>query len=171
MTGPSHPLLDDHSAIAWDLDGTLVDGPKQAFLGAYVRGRRDKRHHLATFRRLSQRSAVAAALASVGLDASLFDGLHFCPEPLRDAFDAGGDPSLVREFRRWKGFVAAAHGCTVLVDDDADLVGEGCRLHAVVHVDSWSMKFPTLRPVTAPGSDGTLSSLPVPDTILSEAPR
>ncbi|WP_408903200.1 hypothetical protein [Methylobacterium radiotolerans] len=151
MTGPSHPFLDDHAAIAWDLDGTLIDGPKQAFLGAYVRGRRDKRHHLATFRRPSQRPAVVAALASVGLDANLFDALHFCPEQLRDAFDSGGETSLVREFRRWKGSIAAAHGCTVLVDDDADLVGEGCRLHAVVHVDSWSSRFPTLRPAPGPG--------------------
>jgi hypothetical protein len=150
VTGPFHPLLDDHAAIAWDLDGTLVDGPRQVFLGAYLRGRRDKRHHLATFRRSSRLGEVAAALAGVGLGMDLFAGVHFCPDRLRDAFDVGGDPALVREFRRWKGRVAAEHGCTVLVDDDADLVGDGCRLHAVVHVDSWSSRFPMLRPDRPP---------------------
>lgn len=150
MTGPFHPLLDEHAAIAWDLDGTLVDGPRQVFLGAYLRGRRDKLHHLATFRRSSRLGEVAAALAGVGLGMDLFAGVNFCPDRLRDAFDVGGDPALVREFRRWKGRVAAEHGCTVLVDDDADLVGDGCRLHAVVHVDSWSSRFPMLRPDRPP---------------------
>jgi hypothetical protein len=162
MTGPFHPLLDEHAAIAWDLDGTLVDGPRQTFLGAYLRGRRDKRHHLATFRRSSRIADVAAALTGVGLALDLFDGVHCCPDRLRDAFDAGGDPALVREFRQWKGRVAAEHGCTVLVDDDADLVRDGCRLHAVLHVDSWSSRFPMLR-------SGHASAPPSPAGIGPEA--
>ncbi|MGU3558603.1 hypothetical protein ACLBYL_19550 [Methylobacterium radiotolerans] len=169
MTGPSHPLLDDHAAIAWDLDGTLVDGPRQTFLRAYLRGRRDKRHHLATFRRASRLADVAVALAGAGLSPDLFDGVHCCPDRLREAFDAGGDPTLVREFRQWKGRVAAEHGCTVLVDDDADLVGEGCRLHAVIHVDSWSSKFQTLRPASGLGTP--LLSPSISNTIQTESRR
>lgn len=145
MSELRHPLLDGHQAIAWDLDGTLVDGPKQIFLGAYLAGRPDKRHHLVSFRRGSQRDAVERHLSTVGLGLHLFEAVHLCPDPLRDAFDGRGDPLLVREFRRWKGWAAAAAGCTVLVDDDADLVGDGCRLHGIVHVDSWSKDFPSLK--------------------------
>lgn len=141
----AHPLLDAHASIAWDLDGTLVDGPKQAFLGAYLLGRPDKQHHLVTFRRASQRRMVEACLAKVGLGIHLFQAAHFCPDPLRDAFDDRGDPELVREFRRWKGRASAEARCTVLVDDDADLVRDGCVLHGIVHVDSWSRDFPYLR--------------------------
>jgi hypothetical protein len=163
MIGLEHPLLDGHAAIAWDLDGTLIDGPRQAFLGAYLAGRRDKRHHLVTFRRASQREVVASCLSVAGLGLHLFDGVHFCPDFLRDAYDGGADPALVREFRRWKGRTAAETGCTVLVDDDADLVGDGCRIHGIVHVDSWSRSFPHLRtpsPAAAPAVDGASEPAP-----------
>lgn len=152
MTDLGHPLLDGHAAIAWDLDGTLVDGPKQAFLGAYLADRRDKRHHLVTFRRSTQREVVAACLAAVGLGLHLFEAVHFCPDALRDAYDGRGDQSLVREFRQWKGRAAAEAGCTVLVDDDADLVGDGCRIFGVVHVDSWSKDFPYMRAAASAGA-------------------
>lgn len=145
MSDLGHPLLDGHAAIAWDLDGTLVDGPKQAFLGAYLAGRRDRRHHLVTFRRSTQRDVVEACLAAVGLGLHLFEGVHYCPDVLRDAYDGRGDQSLVREFRLWKGRAASEAGCTVLVDDDAELVGDGCRMFGVVHLDSWSKDFPYLR--------------------------
>ena len=151
MSELRHPLLDGHGSIAWDLDGTLVDGPKQAFLGAYLASRRDKAHHLVTFRRSSQRVAVESRLAAAGLGLHLFQGVHFCPDPLRDAYDGDGDPGLRKEFRRWKGRAAAEAGCGVLVDDDADLVGDGCLLHGVVLVDSWSKEFPYLR---VPAVDG-----------------
>lgn len=144
-----HPLLDGHGSIAWDLDGTLVDGPKQVFLGAYLVGRRDKGHHLVTFRRSTQREAVESCLAVAGLGLHLFQGVHFCPDPLRDAYDGDGGSGLLNDFKRWKGRAAAEAGCSVLVDDDAELVGDGCRFHGIVHVDSWSSAFPYLR---APGA-------------------
>lgn len=139
---PSHPVLDAYPAIAWDIDGTLIDNVNAAFLRDYVRERRDKAHHVVTHRLARYAPDTEAMLARHGLPRELLAGIHYCPEPYREAFEYAGDPALVSLFHAWKGKAAAESGCGVLVDDRPDLCESGCRAVGVTFLNSWCRSFP-----------------------------
>lgn len=139
---PSHPVLDAHGAIAWDIDGTLVDNVNSAFMRDYILARRDVRHHVVTHRLARYAADTEAMLARNGLPRALFAGIHYCPEPYREAYEHGGDPALAALFHAWKGAAAAEHGCGILVDDRPDLCESGCAAVGVAFLNSWSRTFP-----------------------------
>jgi hypothetical protein len=148
-----HPILDQHEAIAWDMDQTLVDGPNSAFFLDYITHTPHKRHHVVTFRNKSWANTAWAELRELGLDsAKLIRSVENCPEPIHDCFMidkkfAGRDerhryyngPALTREefdtnsslFPLWKAERAKQIGCTILVDDMPQWVKAGCDLHGV----------------------------------------
>lgn len=149
-----HPILDQHDVIAWDMDGTLVDGPNAAFFLSYIALTPQKRHHIITFRNRAWADTCWAELRHNGLVEvkTLIRSVESCPELIHDCFmirhrlDGAEERrrfldhrELTRDefethaeaFREWKGERAMILGCTILVDDMAPFVLPGCTKHAV----------------------------------------
>jgi phosphoglycolate phosphatase-like HAD superfamily hydrolase len=139
---PSHPVLDSHKAIAWDIDGTLIDNVNSPFLRDYIRAHRGKRHHVVTHRRVGYGHLTEAMLAGHGLTPGIIAGVHYCPDAYRDAYEHNGDPELVALFHAWKGAKAAELGCGILIDDVPDLCEAGCIATGVAFLNSWCCSFP-----------------------------
>ena len=135
---PSHPVLDVHRAIAWDIDGTLIDGGSSGFLRAYILAHPGRSHHVVTHRRARYAADTEATLARHGLPREALAGIHYCPDAYRDAYEAGGPAESVALFHAWKGATAAALGCGLLVDDAPDMCEAGCRSAGVAFLNSWS---------------------------------
>jgi hypothetical protein len=128
-------LLDEHRVIAWDMDGTLIEGPNSAFFREYIATRRDKEHHVVTFR-TPQRwvDEVYDELAGFGIRRDWLAGVHGVPVDLYHAYaqqHSFHQPDKVNAFVRWKGLKAKEIGATVLIDDMHDLVVHGCNDHGV----------------------------------------
>jgi hypothetical protein len=147
-----HPILDQHSVIAWDMDNTLIDGPNSEFFLEYIAAHPEKRHHVITFRNRWEANDVWGQLRGAGLDTNLIRSVESCPEPIhdcymirrradnretrarylemddltRDQFNAYADA-----FVFWKGERAAVLKCTILVDDMPAWVLPGCYEHGV----------------------------------------
>lgn len=138
--------LDAHQNLAWDMDGTLNHGPNAERFRAYIAAHPEKRHHVITFRNREWADLIELELRTLGLDPVLIASVENCPEPLHDMFmlHRSGElemPKHVAEkaisaFLRWKGRRASELGCTVLVDDLADWVVQGCQAHGVEFVDA-----------------------------------
>jgi hypothetical protein len=148
-----HSILDQHEVIAWDMDGTLVDGPNAAKFLSYLALTPNKRHHVITFRNRLWANQVWAELRASGLDSATFiRSVESCPEPIHDCFmiEHRMDGRDVRQrymamakitdaeffdnadkFVEWKGERAKAMGCTLLVDDMPAWVKPGCEKHGV----------------------------------------
>ncbi len=155
-----HPILDEHAVIAWDMDGTLVDGPNSEFFLDYIRATPHKRHHVVTFRNKAMAKDVWGELQSHGLDAkALIRSVENCPEPIHDCYMinhrlAGSnerhryyrsEPPLTRDefnayvdqFVLWKGLRATQIGATILVDDMPQWVLPGCYEHEVTFLHAF----------------------------------
>lgn len=141
---PSHAVLDACQGIAWDIDGTLIDNVNAPFFAAFIRATPGKSHHVVTHRLARYGLDTEAMLARIGLPPALFAGIHYCPEDLREAYEASfsRDPDRLARFLDWKGLTAAANGCGVLVDDVPDTALDGCRRHGVAFLNSWCRSFP-----------------------------
>lgn len=140
-----HPLLDHHDVIAWDMDGTLIDGPHSHFFRAYIMAHPEKTHHIVTFRdRLwAMRAPLELALFH-RLPTEHIAGVHDCPQNLWQAYvqrESFYQPDLVDAYLIWKGKKAAELGCTVLVDDMAEQVIKGCELHSVAFIHALDPAF------------------------------
>ena len=143
----NHSDLDSHQIIAWDMDGTLVDGPNAAFFRKYILANPQKEHHIVTFRTgpsqagLEQTWAQDAIdeLESYGVPRGTIKAVHSVPDNLFAAY-ANSRTLLVGEeldqFMCWKGKTAKSFGATVLVDDMEMMVIKGCDLHDVDFVHS-----------------------------------
>lgn len=148
-----HPILDDHEAIAWDMDGTLVEGPNAEMFRDYIRANPHKRHHVITFRNKNWAMDVWGELTGHGLDAAnLIRSVESCPQMVHDCYMlekrfGGADerrryyngPEITRaewyehveRFPKWKAERAQQIGCTILVDDMPQWVVAGCKEYAV----------------------------------------
>lgn len=147
-------ILEKHDRIAWDFDGTLVDGPMSAHFCDFIRLNPQKEHHIVTFRDLGMARTIPVEIEAYGLTVDAFKGIHTCPPKYWRAFTiarvnphnwlaahASGqlpaslaDPDIGR-YLFFKGRKAKELGCTVLVDDMADLVAAGCRHHGIEFID------------------------------------
>lgn len=132
-------LLDPHEAIAWDIDGTLIDGPNAGALRRWIAANPHRKHHLVTFRSFDWAITAFDELEWLGLPRGILLSVQACPEELFDAYEQQGSlikPDAVAAFIRWKGKTAAALGCTVLVDDMPTLVQQGCTDHGIEFIHS-----------------------------------
>jgi hypothetical protein len=148
-----HPILDKHDVIAWDMDGTLVDGPNSEYFLLYIAAHPEKRHHVVTFRDRAWAAQTWSELRSHGLDArARIRSVENCPEVIHDSymfhkargnlygprtyeyFNVATHNELTAEqfddFRQrypmWKGEKSLQLGATILVDDKPEWVAPGC---------------------------------------------
>jgi phosphoglycolate phosphatase-like HAD superfamily hydrolase len=134
-------LLDQHDVIAWDLDGTLVNGENSRLLCEYILAHPEKTHHFITFRTPHDWAQdIFRELQPVGITRFMIASVQSVPEHLYFAYasETAEDANMahVSEFYAWKGMRAAELGCTALVDDMRALVIRGCLLHGVTYVDA-----------------------------------
>jgi hypothetical protein len=138
--------LAPHQKIGWDMDGTLIRGPNSDRFRAYIAANPQKRHHVITFRDREWADLIPMELGTLGLDPALIASVANCPAPLHDMFMLHSRGQLempqriaekaINAFLRWKGRRASELGCTVLVDDMAYWVVQGCHAHGVEFVDA-----------------------------------
>lgn len=153
--------LDSHTVIAWDMDRTLIGGPKSLEWRQYLLGRRDAVHHVITFRTGPSKipgrehlqtwvDDVSDQLEAHGVPRDRIAGVHGIPPHIFAAY--GMDPryraddvhhpevqkflSEQLELREWKGKKAHELGATVLIDDMPDMVLLGCLRYGVRFVNS-----------------------------------
>lgn len=140
----SHPLLDDHVSIGWDIDGTLIDGPNADFFRRYILANPDKEHHLITFRDPVWAERVYEELRPYGIERDHIHSLNPCPQDLYIAYATRKsflDWAKCEAYLHWKGQMAKELGCTVLIDDMATQVIRGCEKHGIVYIDAWADDF------------------------------
>lgn len=124
-------ILDGHDVIAWDMDGTLIDGSHSAVFRDYIAARTDKIHHVVTFRTPRRWvEEVYEELEGYGVSRDRLAGVHGVPLRLYEAY-VRKDPVLTGEFVRWKGLKARKIGASVLIDDMSELVVPGCVEHGI----------------------------------------
>lgn len=153
-----HPILDQHDAIAWDMDDTLIGGINSDLFRAYIAQTPHKRHHVVTFRNKIRASTVWAELNACGLNTKkLIRSVESCPEVFAAShallhYKAGAEerrvlnnltPDVPREewldflkenamrFIEWKAERANTLGCTIIIDDLDHLVLPGCQKYDV----------------------------------------
>jgi hypothetical protein len=138
--------LAPHQIIAWDMDGTLIDGRNSACFRTYIATHPEKQHHVITFRDRTWADQIMGELGALGLDSSLIASVENCPELLHDIYQISRNPAscapkaladhAARQFVRWKGRKARELGCTILVDDLAEWVVVGCQENDVTFLDA-----------------------------------
>lgn len=149
-------LLDKHDVIAWDFDGTLVDGPLSHLWRAYLRENPQKEHHIITFRTGPSRAGLDGTwaedcyweLASFGIRNTRIKAVHSIPQEIFQYYGVARlycdvSQSLVPEVQRnaekimeWKGKCASENGATVLIDDMEEMVRLGCDRYKVQFIHS-----------------------------------
>lgn len=135
----NHPVLDLHDSIAWDLDGTILDGRNAKFFRDYIVAHPEKKHHIVTFRDPAGALLGGLALGRLGVGPELIMTINGCPLEVYGAWGTRRklfDQEAVNLYLEWKGKKAAEHGCTVLVDDMPSQVVRGCNKHGVAFYDS-----------------------------------
>lgn len=149
----NHPLLDPHQIIAWDMDGTLIDGPNAKFFRAYILAHPEKQHHIVTFRTGPALNSMEVAmwkdecvyeLFHLGVPHGTIKQTHAMPDHLYHAWAQRKtfiQETEVAAFLDWKGKTAAEIGATVMIDDMPGMVKKGCRNHGVTFIDAHSKQF------------------------------
>ena len=152
----SYSILDQHVAIGWDFDNTLIDHPNSAQIHRYIRAHPEKRHLIITFRSFGWQDEVWSALAAcpgapargcfhglVNMDDARFvpavpeTGAHVEHARAHDAIRIIDGRLLITDvesYVEWKGLTCRKLGLTVLVDDKPECVLPGCSKHGIVHV-------------------------------------
>lgn len=142
-----HPLLDPHSVIAWDMDGTLIDGTYSAFFREYILAHPEKTHYIVTFRTGKARQFATEwwrdecdfELHHHGVPHGTIKAIYGVPDHLYHAYAqmrSFFNPDRVQEFLEWKGLKASELGASLLVDDMEQLVVSGCDRYGVDFVNS-----------------------------------
>jgi hypothetical protein len=149
----THPLLDPHAIIAWDMDGTLIDGPNAKFFRAYILAHPEKQHHIVTFRTgpalvfaevTMWKDECVYELFHLGVQHGTIAKIHGMPDDLYHAWAQRKtflQPEKVEQFLDWKGRTAAEIGATVMIDDMPGMVKKGCKNHGVVFIDAHNKQF------------------------------
>lgn len=152
-----HKILDQHDSICWDMDGTLVanhfPAPNADFFHSYIKAHPQKRHVILTFRNKEWADEIYDELEGLGMRnaRSLISEIISCPSMIHDSYMMHTNrPHMVDRFKDhfglddetfmeyvdaftfWKGKMAKAAGCTILVDDLPEWVVDGCTEHGVV---------------------------------------
>jgi hypothetical protein len=146
--------LAGYKKIAFDLDGTLIDGVASAAIATFIKRHATKSYFIITFRTPSQAVSIPSELISAGLSVDLFKQIIPISERLMFDFNeeqqqrrnAGLTPLITDmphealfpgeyKLMHWKGFVARKLGATVLVDDLPFLVTLGCKKFGIDFID------------------------------------
>lgn len=143
----SHPLLDSHKVIAWDMDGTLVGGANSEFFRAYILAHPEKEHHIVTFRtgasprfgksKLWKDDAIHELLDH-GVALDTISATHGIPDELFDQISSKRliVPGTHDAALYWKAAKSKEIGATVLIDDLVAWTEEGCRYHGIAFIDA-----------------------------------
>lgn len=150
--------LDPHAVIAWDMDGTLIDGPNGAYFCQYIVANPQKQHHIVTFRTPRAWAEFSPfELAPYGITRSMIAGIHNVPDELYHAYAQRltfFQPEKVEAYFEWKGLKSKEIGATVLVDDMPNHVLPGCQKYGITYVDSHGtfpiVAVPWMSPVAPP---------------------
>lgn len=134
--------LDKHHNLGWDFDGTLVEHPKSELMHAYIRAHPEKRHVIVTFRSHGWQHNIWDELASYegAPRPEAFEGIiNMDDETYAKFHDASRGPVFlmgddIRSYIEWKGKKCAELGLTVLIDDMAEMVEEGCKKHSIIYL-------------------------------------
>ena len=138
-----HCILDRHENIAWDIDQTLIGGPNSDRFCEYICAHPEKKHHLVTFRDPEWAEFALVELEGI-VPVELIASINAIPQDLwshASGIIRPNDPAVIK-YKHWKATRAKAIGCTILIDDMAETVEEGCREHDVEFLDAyapWSM--------------------------------
>lgn len=146
--------LASHRTIAFDLDGTLIDGAASAKLASYIKEHPEKTFYVVTFRTPDQINTVSSELQNQGLDMNMFEKVVPMPARMVMEFDEdqrtrrnAGMPPMDKappdslfpgelKLVNWKGFVTRRLGATVLVDDMPYLSAPGAKRFGVELIDA-----------------------------------
>lgn len=138
-----HPLLDDHAIIAWDMDGTLVNGPNSAFFRSYILANPEKTHVVITFRTpRAWAEDVYRELAPFGITREHITAVHNVEDDLyhayaqRETLRTPENLAKVERYYAYKGSKAKEIGATVMIDDIAAHVEAGCVTHGIKFIDA-----------------------------------
>ena len=148
-----HPILDKHSIISWDMDGTLIDGDNAAFFIQYIVAHPEKTHNIVTFRdALWAKEVIPDLVSAYGINPSIINAVLSCPDRLYEAyylrtyktphdlmqsgFDLKHLDAEKNDFFDWKGFISKETGATILVDDMPSWVEDGCCRYGIEFLDS-----------------------------------
>lgn len=153
----NHPILDMHTAIAWDMDQTLIKGPNSDFFRRYIMTNPEKTHRVVTFRNKSWADDIFDELEYHGFHNArkLISSIENCPEHWHDNYMIATLPrhaslrqkllgegrvtqkyldECVHNFLRFKGARSKEIGCTVLVDDIPTWVMPGVNENGIAFV-------------------------------------
>lgn len=153
----SFSILDQHEAIGWDFDGTLIRHSRSEAMHAYILANPNKKHVIVTFRTFGWQERVWQHLAETYPQAparELFQGVVNIGEDRFFAVDSECDSRIglhrqhdalrtidgkiyltdIQSYVHWKGEACRHHGLSVLVDDMRDLVLPGCRRHGIEYL-------------------------------------
>lgn len=145
----SHPLLDPHQIIAWDMDQTLIGGPNSEFFRAYILAHPEKEHHIVTFRTGPSLTYTEVALwrdecvyelNHEGMPHGTIRSISSLPDDL-DLFGRVLSSAEADMMMTWKGKTAKGLGATVLVDDMQSMVERGCERYGVTFVHAHDPRF------------------------------
>lgn len=132
-----------HTAIGWDIDGTLYRGPASRVLQAFIRKHPDIRHSIVTHRTGAEGDVFAdLARYRYGLNRTHFYDVHMCPTDLwwenneiemarLNRIYAGPVLPIEIEYAEWKPKICAENGLTALVDDRVSMFAEPCKQYGI----------------------------------------
>lgn len=144
--------LASYKTIAFDLDGTLVDGVASTAIANYIRENGHQSFVIVTFRTLRQTSTLDQELHAYGLSQDMFKSVATCPVKLDLEFheaqafrrsarlpDMRSAKELLpaeQKYLEWKGRACSLLGAGLLVDDLPGLVLPGCRKYGIDFMDA-----------------------------------
>lgn len=159
-------ILNDHQIVGLDLDGTLINGKRSAYLKGWCNTyHADKKLHIITFRTDGFFRQWKDDLLNFGYRAEWFVEVHGIPTNIWSAYseatrffkgvennprklerkrmeyglserDLDDFIAAIRECYEWKGKHCQAIGATVLVDDVPNAVTPGCDKYGIQFIDS-----------------------------------
>ncbi len=122
-------ILDQHTILGIDFDGTLVGHPRSNILQQYIVDHPEKTFHLISFRshnmvqRLEGDLRESTDETGVPLTLAHFKEIRCIPDKLYERKALLDDG---REYWGWKAIQCQNLGCTILVDDMYEIVGIFC---------------------------------------------
>lgn len=131
-------ILDQHKIIGIDFDGTLIEHPRSKVLQQYIIDHQgDKEFHLITFRTHGMRERISLDLqistegTKVPLTLAHFTTINAIADAAwekRILLERQGlmDYETGREYFGWKAMTCEKLGCTLMVDDMIDMIGNYC---------------------------------------------
>lgn len=119
--------FDSHERIGIDFDGTLVGHKHSWLIQRYIAENQHKQFYIITFRSHGMQDRIERDLRDsvkkTGIDLNIkhFTGIHNIADGLYENHLAlKGDPDYIS----WKAVKCAEIGCTILIDDMAELIHE-----------------------------------------------